>query len=395
MQSTGTAHLPTAARERNWSLAAAIASITVFGLGIGQFSPLMSLLLETRHIDATVNGLNAGFSFVGVLVGPLLAPRFVRWMGVRAFLLVCFGADIALTLSLKVFNSVPDWFVLRALLGVIGSSIFTTSEAWINQLAGDAGRGRIIGFYAAALAAGFGAGPLVLSLTGIEGWPPFIANAAIAASAALPLLAAGGASRDFGRERGVSPLTMFARAPLIVGAVAIFSMYEAGLMTLLPIWGVRIGLTDRLAAATLSAVFFGSIVLQMPIGWLSDRFSRIATLRLCGAIGLLGALLLAGIAPSPLLLFGLLFAWGGIASGIYPVALSMAGDRFRGTELVAVNAAMIIAYGLGALGGPPLGGAAMDLLNTRGLFLVFAVLFAGLLVATRFTAGPPRPPGNG
>ena len=142
-------------------------------------------------------------------------------------------------------------------------------------------------------------------------------------------------------------------------------------------------------------MFFGSIVLQMPIGWLSDRFSRIATLRLCGAIGLLGALLLAGIAPSPMLLFGLLFAWGGIASGIYPVALSMAGDRFRGTELVAVNAAMIIAYGLGALAGPPLGGAAMDLLNTRGLFLVFAVLFAGLLVATRFTAGPPRPPGNG
>jgi MFS family permease len=74
--------------------------------------------------------------------------------------------------------------------------------------------------------------------------------------------------------------------------------------------------------------------------------------------------------------------WGGIASAIYPVALSMAGDRFRGTELVTVNAAMIIAYGLGALAGPALGGLAMDVWNPQGLFWLFAVMFACLLLAT-------------
>ena len=71
---------------------------------------------------------------------------------------------------------------------MVGSSIFTSGEAWINQLAGDVGRGRIIGIYAAALSAGFGIGPLILSLTGIEGWPPFLVNAAITALATLPLL---------------------------------------------------------------------------------------------------------------------------------------------------------------------------------------------------------------
>ena len=83
---------------------------------------------------------------------------------------------------------------------------------------------------------------------------------------------------------------MFARAPAILGAVAVFGLYEAALMALLPIWGVRSGLTERLAAATLSAVYFGSIVLQVLIGWLSDRISRLAALRLCGAVGLVGAI---------------------------------------------------------------------------------------------------------
>ena len=161
------------------------------------------------------------------------------------------------------------------------------------------GRGRIIGIYAAALSAGFGIGPLLLSVTGIEGWSPFIVNAAISAAGGLPLLGVGNLSRSFGRERGASPLTMFARAPLIVGVVAVFALYEAALMALLPIWGVRMGFNEQLAAATLSAVYIGSIVLQVLIGWLSDRFSRIATLRLCGVVGLMGAILLVSISASP------------------------------------------------------------------------------------------------
>ncbi len=217
----------------------------MFGLSVGQGAPLMSLLLEARGTDVTLNGLNAGAAFIGVIVGPLLAPRCVRLLGIRNFLLVCFGADVVLTLALKLFDSVAAWFVLRVLLGLVGSSIFTSGEAWINQLAGDGGRGRIIGIYAAALSAGFGIGPLLLSLTGIQGWSPFVANAAITAMAMLPLLGVGDVSRSFGRERGASPLTMFARAPLILGAVAIFGLYEAALMALLPIWGVRIGLNDQ------------------------------------------------------------------------------------------------------------------------------------------------------
>jgi len=82
----------------------------------------------------------------------------------------------------------------------------------------------------------------------------------------------------------------------------------------------------ELAAATLSAVYLGAILLQMLIGILSDLWSRTAALRLCGVVGLIGALALASVMPSTPVLFCLLFVWGGIASGIYPVALSMAVD---------------------------------------------------------------------
>ena len=218
MPSTDASALPTGARERRWSLAAAIASVTVFGLSVGQAAPLLPLLLEQRGVDVTLNGLNAAATFVGVMVGPLLAPRLVRRFGIRKFLLICFALDIVLFLAMKVLDSIAPGSCCAPMLGMVGSAIFTTSEAWINQLAGDTGRGRIIGVYAAALSAGFGIGPLILSLTGIEGWPPFLVNAAISALATLPLLGAGDTSRGLrSRAQSTGPLSMFARAPIILG----------------------------------------------------------------------------------------------------------------------------------------------------------------------------------
>ena len=367
--------------ERHWALAAAIAATAVFGLSVGQGVPLLSLVLEAHGTSAALNGLNAAGTFIGVIVGPLLAQRAVRAFGVRNFLLFCIALDVVATGALKVFDGIGPWFVLRALLGVIGSSLFTAGESWINLLASDAGRGRVIGLYAVGLSAGFGLGPLILSVTGIAGWPPFVVNMAISAAAALPLLGVGDRGRDLGRERGGSPFAMFARAPLIVLAVAIFGLYETALMALLPIWGVRSGMSTSMAAATLSAVYIGSIALQLPVGWISDKLARIDVLRFCAAIGLLGAILTTVAARLPATQFALLFLWGGIAAGIYPLALGMAGDRFQGGDLVAINAAMIIAYGIGGLAGPALGGIAMDMWNPRGLPALFVVLFAALLLA--------------
>jgi MFS family permease len=365
--------------ERRRGLVAAIGCVAVFGFSVGEGAPLLSLLLEARGTDPVLTGLNAGSTFIGVIVGPLLAPRGVRLFGIRRLLLGLLALDIASFLLMRVFDSLAAWFALRILGGVIGSAIFASSEAWINLLAGDAVRGRVIGAYGAALSAGFGLGPLLLSWTGTEGWAPFVANAVITAGAALPLLGAGDEAEGFGRERGANPLAMFVRAPLLLFAVAMFGLYEAALMALLPIWGVRVGLGEGRAAATVSAIYFGAIALQMPIGWLSDRVSRRLALLLCGSVGLAGAALVPAVATSQSALFCVLFLWGGTASGIYAVALGMAGDRFRGSDLVAANAAMVTAYGLGSLTGPMLAGAAMDAWNPEGFLGFFVVLFGCFL----------------
>src|SRR5579875_2819591 len=114
----GAAVIGLSAAERRWSLTAAIASVAVFGMGIGIAAPLLALLLEARGTDATVNGLNAAATFLGVIVGPLLTPRLVRLLSIRPLLLACLGIDVVLFLLLKLFDGLAAWFMLRLLLGL-------------------------------------------------------------------------------------------------------------------------------------------------------------------------------------------------------------------------------------------------------------------------------------
>jgi MFS family permease len=370
-------------RERRWSLAAAIASVATFGIGIGFSAPLFSLTLEARGTEASLTGFNAAAGYLGVVLGPLWTPLLVRRFGLRPFMLACLALDIALFLPMRVFDGLDAWFALRLMLGMVGSSLFTASEAWINMLAGDRSRGRVIGAYAAALAGGFALGPLLLGLTGIRGWTPYLVGAGVTALAALPLIGAGPLARGLGREKGAGLFVILARAPFIVLTVALYGCFESAAMALLPIWGVRIGFDHAAAAALLTALGFGSIALQLPIGWLSDKLERVSVLRLCAAGGFIGAALLPLLASAgPAAIFPAMLIWGGLAAGIYPVALAMAGARFRGAELVGANAALIIAYGAGSLIGPSLGGIAMDLWNPEGLLAALALLFALFLAMT-------------
>ena len=89
------------------------------------------------------------------------------------------------------------------------------------------------------------------------------------------------------------------------------------------------------------------------------------------------------------LVIALLFLWGGVFVGLYTLAITIVGSRFSGGDLVGIYAVMSVAWGFGALAGPPLGGFAMGL-TLHGL-PIFAALacFAFVLVLLRRERGHP------
>jgi MFS family permease len=301
-------------------------------------------------------------------------------------MLGCLVAGLMCFALMLLNDSLTLWFLLRFGTGVAGSGLFTASEAWIGNLAGDRDRGRIIAIYATVLSAALCVGPLLLPLTGIEGWPPIVANALLVLFASVPLLAT---TVDLGTAERNTPLGLWALSvalPAVPAAVVVFGLFEGATLSLLPVWGVQIGLSPEVAAAALSAIYFGGILLQLPLGWASDRISRIQVLRICGFAAFLGGVLIPFLGGSMVAVFFALFLWGGFAGALYPLALSIAGDRFRGQQLVAANAAVVMCYGFGSLAGPVIGGVSMTLAGSDGLMWLIA-LAALVCIPTMFVRG--------
>src|SRR5579862_1648510 len=156
------------AGERRLSLL--VINLSVFGAGVawGSLMPLVALRLAHQGVSAGVIGLNTAMSPLAILaVGPFL-PRLIARLGTLAS--ICYGLSAAAITVLLL----PAWFALRFLAGAAVSIQWVVSETWLNLVASERDRGRVMGIYATVMALGFAIGPSLIGLVGIDGWTPFL-----------------------------------------------------------------------------------------------------------------------------------------------------------------------------------------------------------------------------
>ncbi|MEX0760233.1 MAG: MFS transporter [Tistlia sp.] len=352
----------------------------VFAVTQGLTYPLLALILERQDVSPTLIGLNTAMTPLGLLVSAPLLPGLARRIGPFRIALFSALAVALLLAAIGATRSLWIWFPARFLLGFAIDGLYITCETWINQLAPPRRRGRILGFFSSVLALGFATGPLVVALLGSEGWPAFLVGITIALLSTILLLLARHRLPGLEGSEGGSLFAFLRLAPLLLFLVGAAAAFDQAALSLLPVYGLRVGLPEALAAGTVGVLAIGNVLFQVPIGWLADRWSRRGTTLLLCALTIAGAALLPLTVGAPPLLWPLLFLWGSAAYGVYTLALIQLGDRFRGAQLLAGNAAFALLWGAGGLAGPPLAGAAMDILGSNGLPLVLGLLYAGLFV---------------
>ncbi|MGF1463041.1 MAG: MFS transporter [Maricaulaceae bacterium] len=378
--------------RRAGSLFAAITAGLLAGAGFGMALPLLSLNLEAQTgSGAAIGFVGAAGSVSTVLVAPF-APRVLQRIPGRVAIAGAFLLTAALTLLFRVFESVPAWALLRLLMGVAVTIPFIASEVWINQLATDRDRGKLIGLYGGALAAGFASGGLVISVLGTVGWAPFLVAASIFGFGALPLLSRGpGIEPPKPEEATLRAMLKAARyAPTPAMAALAFGAVETAVFLFLPVYGVRIGLGEAGAALLLGATSVGTLAFQVPLGWLSDQMDRARLLRCCAGGAAVAPLLMPLAQAWTPALYALAFVYGGMAVGLYTLGLSLLGDRFKGGAMAAANASFVFLYGVGSLASPALGGYGIDAWNPHGVLLVLSGFALVLVIVAYLRAAKAR-----
>ena len=368
-----------------WRSIGAIVSCTaVYGLTHGFITPLLSLILEQRGADRSSIGLMAAVPAIGMLISSPFIPHLVTRVGLKPFLLLCLLGDVVLCIAFTLTNSYGGWLALRLLMGMTVSGLFIAAETWINEMAPDHVRGRLMAVYAALVTAAFAVGPLLVPILGTNGPIPFVACAAIIVIASLPLIWAQ-PGRALSGETSFNVWNFARVAPFLSAAVLLFGFGYIAQTALLPVYGVRTGLSESAAATMLTIFGAGGVLLQFPVGWLADKMDRRKLLLGCvAASGVLAFALPLAAQAGNVALGMLLFFWGGFFGGLYTLALTLVGQYFKGAELATANAAIGVCWGIGSLLGPLSVGAAMDLWDPHGLALVLGLACLVFVVLTLF-----------
>ena len=232
----------------------------------------------------------------------------------------------------------------------------------------------------ACFSGGAAIGPAILFVVGTTGWLPYLAAAGLMAVAAVPLAFVRGVTPEFKEAPSMAFRGFLVAAPLAGFAALAYGAVETSLLTLLPIYAVRTGRTPEAAALLLSLFGLGNVLLQVPIGWLSDRMDRRRLLLTCAVVGAIGALALLSLIVLPGLLEPALVLWGGVIAGMYTLGLAVVAEKFSGADLAAANSAFFFMYGAGMLFGPPAAGLAMDNSDLHGLPSSIALLFGAYVM---------------
>mgnify|MGYP003623249913 CR=1 FL=1 len=361
------------------SRAAVVCTAAIFGLTYSLSAALIALDLAEMGLGEGLIGANAAMHAVGVLAMAFLLPHITAFLGIRRAMV---GALFASALLLALFPAMPHywlWFPLRVLLGAASETLFVLSETWLNALSSEQTRARAMGIYTAAMSVGFALGPLLLSFVGTDGYLPYLTGGGLAVLAAFFVMAPAVHAPHIDKPEHSSPLRYMRLAPLALAATALNAAIEAARLTFLALYALSLGWQEPQATQLMTCMMLGAIVLQLPIGWLGDKTDRHRLVIIRAGRAALGALLWPLALQSPVATYGLLVIWGGLFVGIYTIMLTIVGSRFKGSDLVGIYASMGLLWGFGALLGPVLAGAAMQVF-THGLTIFVSLVCALFMI---------------
>jgi MFS family permease len=364
-----------------WSTYFAVcAAVITVGLALGVSMPLVSFRLESWGYGQFAIGIMAAMPAVGILLGASIAARLAARLGTRTVMQSCLVIGALSVALLSVFPSYVLWLLLRLWLGMVLTVIFVLGESWINQLAIERLRGRLVALYGTGYALSQLSGPLLLSVIGTADDTGFWLGMCLMIGGSFLLVRRQGApSVDPGANgRG---LVLFCRGmPAIASAVVLFAAFESMVLTLLPVYALRQGYTQEIALTMVSVVVVGDALLQLPVGWLADQLPRQRLFLGCGVVLALVSLAIPVLVHTPAI-WPLWVLFGASAGGMFTLSLILIGERFRDDALVKANSHVAQLWGIGCLIGPVTTGAASQWVSGHALPVLMAFGAIGVVFA--------------
>ncbi len=359
-----------------WAL---LFGIALMMLGNGLQGTLLGLRANQEGFSISQIGLMMTTYFVGFLFGSIVVPKRVNKVGhVRVFAALASLASCAVLLH-SVFLTPWSWILFRLFSGFSYAGLYVVAESWLNQAATNETRGRLLSIYMIIVLGCSGIGQFLLNLAPPSGVELFILVSVLVSAALIPITLSVSRAPELNSPDPASIKMLFQASPLgVIGAFAI-GIAHSTMVGMGAIYGDEIGLSESQIALLMASWFLGGLLLQWPIGRLSDVLERRRVI--------LFVTLAAGAAASAAVIFGELSyvalivcsaCLGGTSLPLYALCIAHTNDHLAPKQIIAASGTLVLVGGFGLSMGPLLASQVMGLFGPSSLFGVIASVHTGL-----------------
>lgn len=361
-------------------ISALLLSVAFLMVGHGMQMTIVPIRAEIELFSSTSIGVITSFFYVGFVGGTLLGPFLI----VRAGHVRAFAAMISISSAAALAHPLlPDtiaWSLARGATGFCIACNYLIIESWLNERATNLTRGLVMSAYTIVVYASIMVGQFSIAWFDISGFEAFVVSSIALSIAVVPVAMTRSAQPAPIAVVRFRPMRLYKTSPAAIVSVIIDGFAVGALVSLLPLYASRIGMDSNLIPFFAGSLMLGGLLLQYPLGRLSDKVDRRYML-IVGSLGTVATSLfiaLSGIS-NPFVLIGLVVLLGSLIQPLYAIAAAHAYDYGASDEMVETAAGILLAYGLGSIFGPFVSSVAMDHFGPNALFIVVAVVLVFMI----------------
>ena len=353
------------------------AGLSLIGLAVGVQGSLLGVRAELEGFDDYLIGLLMSCYFAGFLAGSLLTPKMIQRVGhIRIFAALSAVASVTILIH-AIYVEPWAWALMRLLTGFAFSTIYVVSESWLNQSSNNANRGQILSIYTTILLAGICAGQFMLNLANPMDFTLFILISVMVSVAAVPILLSVIITPAIEETERVSIRHLWYRTPMGVTGIILSQWVSSILFGMGAVYATKLGFSVYQVANFMGAMMAGGMILQWPLGKLSDMVDRRWVICVACLMAVLFALLISRESEASIRLYVLIFIFGGCSLSLYSIVVALTNDHLRPSEIVPASGTIVLISGLTSITGPI---TAVFWLQIFGLQSFFVLLASCLLI---------------
>lgn len=356
-------------------------------LGNGLIGILLPIRMGVENVSADLSGIVMSAFYFGFMLGSIAGQPIIRRVGhIRAFAAFA-AAATAVSMAHALVFDVAIWAILRGISGFCMAALYATIESWLNVKSSNDHRGQVLSIYLVTSYLASLLGQLLVNTYEIEGLGLFCLGGLMMSLSLVPVVLTRVAGPELGAVKRLGLRVLYKASPLGVVATWGAGMLSGAFYALGAIYADSLDLSVWQISLFMGVPIFGGLVLQWPIGRLSDRYDRrtvlLGVLITCVVASVVLSFFGYGGASLTTLLVAAVFLGGALAT-IYPIAVAQAFDYVDRGDMVGASGGLLLVWAIGATIGPLIASFLMGHFQAPALFVYLAVVATALVIFTLY-----------